>query len=347
MLLAHNVLNGMQLYWEKHDLQFLKPAKTSRGAYTSKPSWLIYLTDKNITGVGEASPLPDLSVEGNKDLRPVLNQLQHLAGENTPFEELLHLTKPYPSVRFALECALLDLQHGGNGILYPSIFTKGEAGIPINGLVWMNSIDEMLAEATQKVQAGFNCLKFKVGALDPDSEVKMVETIRKKHTAFQLQIRLDANGAWSHDDALRLLKEFSRFDIHSLEQPIQSKQPDAMAEVCAKSPIPIALDEELIGVPESDIETLLHKIKPAYIILKPTLIGGFYLCNNWVQAAEKHNIGWWATSALEGNIGLSAIAQWVATKNSPLHQGLGTGLLFENNFPSKTKIIDSKLFYLI
>jgi len=323
----------MQLHWEKHELQFLKPAKTSRGAYTSKSSWLIYLTENNITGVGEASPLPDLSVEGTEDLSPVLNKLQHLAADNKPIEELLHLTKSYPSVQFALECARLDLQNQGTGILYPSGFTKGEFGIPINGLVWMNTINEMLAEASFKIKAGFHCLKFKVGALDPDSEIKMVETIRKQHNAFHLEIRLDANGAWSPDDAIRLLKEFSRFDIHSLEPPIQSKQRSAMAEVCAKSLIPIALDEELIGVPESDFDTVLLQIKPAYIILKPTLIGGFRLCNNWIQAAKKHNIGWWATSALEGNTGLSAIAQWVATKNSQMYQGLGTGLLFENNFP--------------
>lgn len=335
----------MQLYWEKHELQFLKPAKTSRGSYTSKPSWLVFLKQNNITGVGEASPLPDLSVDGEIDFTAVLNQLQYLLAENIPLSELLHLVADYPSLLFALECANLDLKQGGAGVLFPSAFTRGEIGIPINGLVWMNSIDEMLTEASAKINAGFRCIKFKVGALDPDSEIKMIETIRKRHNAFQLEIRLDANGAWSAEDAKILLREFSRFEIHSIEQPIKPKQTEEMSEVCDKSPIPIALDEELIGLKEIEFETLLRQIKPAYIILKPTLLGGFNVCEKWIQAAQKFNVGWWATSALEGNIGLSAIAQWVAIQNNPLPQGLGTGKLFSNNFKPKTKTETSFIFY--
>ena len=335
----------MQLYWEKHELQFLKPAKTSRGSYTSKPSWLVFLKQNNITGVGEASPLSDLSVDGEIDFTAVLNQLQYLLAENIPLSELLHLVADYPSLLFALECANLDLKQGGAGVLFPSAFTRGEIGIPINGLVWMNSIDEMLTEASAKINAGFRCIKFKVGALDPDSEIKMIETVRKRHNAFQLEIRLDANGAWSAEDAKILLREFSRFEIHSIEQPIKPKQTEEMSEVCAKSPIPIALDEELIGLKEIEFETLLRQIKPAYIILKPTLLGGFNVCEKWIQAAQKFNVGWWATSALEGNIGLSAIAQWVAIQNNPLPQGLGTGKLFSNNFKPKTKTETSFIFY--
>jgi o-succinylbenzoate synthase len=337
----------MQLSWERHDLRFLKPAKTSRGEYASKTSWLVFLTENQITGMGEASPLPDLSIDGEADIESVLNRVQHLMNENTPFSEISELMKDFPSVRFALESAWLDLKNGGTGVLFPTSFTGGKTGIPINGLVWMNSVEEMLVEAYAKIKAGFRCIKFKVGALNPDSELRMLETIRQKHNAFSLEIRLDANGAWSADDAQMLLREFSRYDIHSIEQPIKKGQLDAMAEVCAKSSIPIALDEELIGVDENDFYTVLKKIQPAYIVLKPSLLGGFGVCDQWIKTSQKLNVGWWATSALEGNVGLSAIAQWVAGHCPNIAQGLGTGLLFENNFTSQTQILKNEIYYVV
>lgn len=336
----------MHLFWEKHLLRFLKPARTSRGAYTEKPVWLLYLSDGRIQGCGEAAPLPDLSTDGKADLDAVLTQLQYFAGEGMEMPELLRLTLDYPSLQFALECAWLDLQNGGRGQLFNTPFTENGAGMIINGLVWMDSAAAMYDEAMKKLAAGFRCLKFKVGALDPDAECRLLEAVRKQRNAFQLEIRLDANGAWSPDDAARHLKEFSRFEIHSIEQPIKAGQHEAMAEVCAKSPIPIALDEELIGWDAQSAGALLQAINPAYIILKPTLLGGFSQADLWVDAARRHGCGWWSTSALEGNIGLSAIAQWASSKTPTMPQGLGTGALYENNFPARTRLVEDQIFFL-
>jgi o-succinylbenzoate synthase len=336
----------MQLHWEKHTLQFIKPAKTSRGEYTQKDHFLVLLSHNGITGCGEAAPLPDLSIDGQAQLEDVLTQLQYFAAENHPISEWLRLTDEFPSLQLALESAFLDLQNGGNGILFPGPFTEGNESIPFNGLVWMNTIEAMWEEAQVKIAQGFTCLKFKVGAIDTDSECRLLEKVRKLKNAFHLTIRLDANGAWSADEPLRHLKEFARFEAHSIEQPIKAGQPEAMQEVCAKSPIPVALDEELIGVEQNNATSLIKTINPAYLVLKPTLLGGFSACDRWIKLAEKQNIGWWATSALEGNVGLSAIAQWVATKNNPLHQGLGTGALYQTNFPSRTRTEKDRMWFL-
>lgn len=336
----------MQLHWEKHTLQFIKPAKTSRGEYTQKDHFLVFLSQNGITGCGEAAPLPDLSIDGQAPLVEVLTQLQYFAAENHPISEWLRLTAEYPSLQFALESAFLDLQNGGKGILFPGPFTEGNESIPFNGLVWMNTIDDMWEEAQVKIAQGFSCLKFKVGALDTDTECRLLEKVRNLKNAFNLTIRLDANGAWSADETLRHLKEFARFEAHSIEQPIKAGHADAMQEVCAKSPIPVALDEELIGVSPERAENLLKTIRPAFVVLKPTLLGGFTASDSWIDLAQKHNLGWWATSALEGNVGLSAIAQWVATKHNPLHQGLGTGALYQHNFPSHTRTEKDRMWFL-
>jgi len=335
----------MRLHWEKHLLQFNKPARTSRGAYTEKSVWLVYLSEGNLRGVGEVAPLPDLSIDGQVDFDQVLTQLQYFAGEGLPFTELLNLCSDYPALTFGLECAHLDLIGGGTGILFDTPFTKGEMGMRINGLVWMNDAESMYNEALSKIESGFSCLKFKVGALDPDAECRLLEKIRKVRNAFQLEIRLDANGAWAADEALYFLKEFSRFEIHSIEQPIKAGQADAMQEVCAKSPVPIALDEEIIGHSVSDALSLLQTIRPPYIILKPTLLGGFGNADAWISAANKTSTGWWSTSALEGNIGLSAIAQWASSKNPAMPQGLGTGSLFNNNFSSRTIVRGEEIWF--
>lgn len=335
----------MILHWEKKQLSFIKPARTSRGEYKEKAVWLVYLSEGNVRGTGELAPLPDLSPDGQVDYDQVLTQLQYFAGQDLPFQELIKLSVGFPALSFALECAHLDLLNGGTGVLFDSAFTRGETGMRINGLVWMDNAEAMLEEAKRKMEAGFSCLKFKVGALDPDEECRLLEKIRRYKNAFQLEIRLDANGAWAPDDALFHLREFSRFEIHSIEQPIKAGQPEAMQEVCRKSPIPVALDEELIGFPVAEAKRLLSCINPAYIILKPTLLGGFSFADDWIATAVSLNIGWWSTSALEGNIGLSAIAQWAASKKPVMPQGLGTGALFNNNFPARTQIRGQEIWF--
>lgn len=335
----------MDLIYRKQELFFIKPAITSRGAYTSKNSWVIELHHNGLVGKGEASPLPDLSVDGQVNLDAVLKNAQEQIREGHPIETVISELQNYPSLVFALQCAQLDLLGGGSGLLFKSPFTTGAMGIRINGLVWMSDIENMYLQAEQKIAQGFSCLKFKVGAQDHDDECRLLEKIRRKYSAFKLEIRLDANGAFAFEEANEMIKDFARFEIHSLEQPIKPGQWNAMAEVCAKSAINIALDEELIGVKNESISSLLNTIKPTYIILKPTLLGGFSVCENWINEAEKMNIGWWVTSALEGNIGLSHIAQWVSTKNTTFAQGLGTGALFKNNFPSDLQLEGETLWF--
>jgi o-succinylbenzoate synthase len=252
----------------------------------------------------------------------------------------------FPAIRFGLETAILDLEHGGKRLLYPSGFTTGATGIPINGLIWMGNKPEMLSRITEKLDQGFKVLKMKVGALSFDDELEILHALRKENPPAQLELRLDANGAWQPNEALEKLKVLSEYGIHSVEQPIAAGTPEAMARVCTISPIPIALDEELIGVhtPEQK-EQLLATINPHFIILKPSLLGGFTASEEWINLAEKQGTGWWVTSALESNIGLNAIAQWTATLNTTLPQGLGTGSLFANNIPSPLTVTGSRLFY--
>jgi O-succinylbenzoate synthase len=338
----------MYISIEKHILEFIKPAKTSRGEYVEKPAYLLWIKDGNVSVCGEASPLHDLSIDGKVDLAEVVRPFEYQKLTPQDLLEILDSWKAYPSLRFALFCCLekLKVQGENKNIWVNNAFTSGLEGIKINGLVWMNDIDSMYQEAIEKIHAGFTCIKIKVGALDFDAECRLIEKIRKQFNAFKIELRLDANGGFLKDDALFQIKELSRFEIHSLEQPIKAYQPEMMGEICAKSKIDIALDEELIGVNIDGAASLLSVISPKYIILKPTLLGGFDVCDAWITAASKQNIGWWSTSALEGNIGLSDIAQWVSTYKLSMPQGLGTGSLFVKNFPSKTKTDKEHLFYI-
>jgi o-succinylbenzoate synthase len=338
----------MRIYeYLNHELKFSFEARTSRGKIDSHVAHLIKVSDSKVPGLvgfGEASPLKGLSIDALDNFPSILQSfLSRLnQGEQIPPEEL----EAYPAINFALETAHLDLENGGRRVIFESTFLQQEP-IWINGLVWMSQIPLMLAEATKKVESGFSCIKFKVGAHDFDAECGMLEQFRKKHLASKVQIRLDANGAFETGDAAIKLKELNRFDIHSIEQPIATQQPDALEKLCKTSPIAIALDEELIGkIPNVESEKWLRQISPCYLILKPTLIGGIKNANHWIKIAENLNINWWATSALESNIGLNAIAQWVATKHPIIPQGLGTGMLYENNFPSPLLVKGEHLFYL-
>ncbi|MBS3913980.1 MAG: o-succinylbenzoate synthase [Bacteroidetes bacterium] len=337
-------MSDLQISWTKETLEFIKSAKTSRGEYHDKNVVLINLKQGNKKGIGEASPLPDLSMDGQLDLEIALNEVQSKIYNGTSIKEILLSLDNFPSVQFALECAWLQLQASGEEI-FSTDFTKGISSIPINGLVWMDEISAMEAEMLKKVQEGFRCIKIKVGQHDHDAECRFLEKIRKSWNAFKLELRLDANGAFSMEDSKNKIRDFSRFEIHSLEQPIRAGQWDYMAEICADSKIPVALDEELIGVKTEMAEKLLRWIQPAFIILKPTLLGGFSKCDTWIQGAQKNNIGWWATSALESNVGLGHIAQWVSTKSVKMYQGLGTGALYKNNFPSHLQLIKDEIWY--
>jgi len=325
------------------NLQFKFPAGTSRGVLLHKPSSFLVLEQDGLTGIGECSTIPDLSIDPMEFYEQKLNEVcKWINDGNNP--ENIDLSA-FPSIAFGLETALLDLKANGSKKLFPSDFTEGKTGIPINGLVWMGDKEFMQNQITEKIAAGYRCIKLKVGALDFETELEIIAGIRAQFSEKEIEIRLDANGGFSADDALLKLEKLAKYQIHSIEQPIKQGQLYAMADICKHSPIPIVLDEELIGVKSIDKELIIRKIKPAYIILKPSLLGGFKQSEEWIRMAEKHQVKWWITSALEANIGLNAIAQWTYTLNSELPQGLGTGQLYHNNIPSPLEIRDAKLFY--
>lgn len=322
--------------FHKHVLKFRHPAGTSRGVMHDRETWFLQVWEaesSEIIGMGECSLLRGLSYDDRPGYEEQLEWLcTHI---NTPPAELDLLLTDWPSIRFGLEMALKDLSGGGNRILFPSSFTQGKIPIPINGLVWMGSTDFMLDQISHKLEQGYRVIKMKVGAIDFESECMLLGIIRQQYSPEEVVIRLDANGAFTPGEALEKLKRLSAFHIHSIEQPIAAGQPEAMAHLCSTSPIPVALDEELIGVNrKSDKGRLLEIIHPQFIILKPSLTGGFAACEEWIAAAEKLGTGWWITSALESNMGLNAIAQWTATLGNLLPQGLGTGSLFSNNVES-------------
>lgn len=331
---------------QKHDLVFKKPAKTSRNVFKNRTIYLIHLTDLKTgrTGVGESAPLQLLSIDDITNYEENLrNKLDEFCLTGNLDELELH---NFPSIKFGIETAVLDSKAGEKGELFETPFTQGRQSIPVNGLVWMNQADAMLEEALAKIESGFNVIKFKVGALDFDQECRLLEKIRSKYSAFKITLRLDANGAFLPDEAAKQLKELSRFEIHSIEQPIKASQWDAMQQLCAESKIDIALDEELIGVKiGQDGDKMLQYLKPQYIILKPNLIGGLKNADHWISLANKNNIDWWATSALESNVGLNAIAQWVSKYDTTLAQGLGTGSLFTNNLPSRLLLQNGQMSY--
>lgn len=330
-----------------HQLHFKKPAGTSRGTYVTRKVWYIHLTADEFpgrTGIGECAPLPQLSCDDLPDYPLILASLcaQTAATGKIDVEAL----RPYPSILFALETAFRHLQTG-NYALWDTPFGRGEAGIPINGLIWMGNYRQMLEQIETKIQAGFRCIKLKIGAIDFEQELALLRHIRAHFRAAEVELRVDANGAFDPADALEKLKRLSDFDLHSIEQPIRAGQYEEMARLTAETPLPIALDEELIGWHRvADKGQLLDTIRPQYIILKPSLHGGMSGGEEWIEEARKREIGWWITSALESNIGLNAIAQWCATFDNPLPQGLGTGALFTDNVAMPLEIRKDCLWYV-
>ena len=326
----------LQLSYKKHVLKFRQPAGTSRGVLRQKTSYFLLVSDTenpDIIGIGECSTIKGLSPDPWNDYEYILQEMQK---HPEPFDIWLNEgLKDFPSIRFGLETALLDRQKGGRRILFPSAFTEGRAGIPINGLIWMGESDFMKTQIQEKLKAGFRCVKLKIGAIDFEKELELLRMIRKEHPENELELRVDANGAFSPGEALEKLKRLSDFGLHSIEQPIRQGQWEELARLCEKSPVPIALDEELIGLKtNNEIQTMMETIRPQYLVLKPSLLGGFSRSRQFIAAAEQQGAGWWVTSALEGNIGLNAIAQWIFLLENPMPQGLGTGQLFTNNIPS-------------
>ena len=327
-------------------LHFKQPAGTSRGVYTTRNVWYIVLTDTENPhryGVGECAPLPALSCDDVPEYEEVLKKTCRQLEENA--ETVLGTLEDYPSIRFGVETALAHYQ-AQSLQLWHTPFSQGKEGIPINGLIWMGNFDEMYHRIEEKMQQGFRCIKLKIGAIDFDKELELLAHIRKHFSPEQIELRVDANGAFLPTDALEKLKRLSEYQLHSIEQPIRAGQWEEMAKLCATTPFPIALDEELIGINRlSQKVELLDTIRPQYIILKPSLHGGISGSKEWIDLATERGIGSWVTSALESNIGLNAIAQWTATLNPTLPQGLGTGLLFTDNIDYPLHIEGDCLWY--
>ena len=334
----------MKATFEKYILNFKKPSGTSRGVMLEKETWFLIIEENGKKGIGECGLFRGLSYDDKLDYSDKLQWVCdniHL-GKDTLWEKL----REYPSIQFGVEQAFLSLKSDDPMILFPSAFTKGEESIPINGLVWMGNPEFMKEQIDEKMVQGFNCIKLKIGAIDFDKELELIRYIRSHFSPELMEIRVDANGGFDKSDTLDKLSQLSELKIHSIEQPIKQNQYDSMADLCKDTPLPIALDEELIGVINyNDKENLLQKIRPQYIILKPSLVGGFKGSEEWIEIAEKLNIGWWITSALESNIGLNAIAQWTSTLNNPMPQGLGTGGLFTNNFESNLFVQNGHLWF--
>ena len=334
----------MKATYKKYTLNFKRPSGTSRGVLTTKETWFLILEEENNFGIGECGILRTLSIDDRPDYEEKLKwtcQNIHL-----PKDELLAELVEFPSIQFGVEMALLSLQSQDPFQLFPSAFTNGEKGIPINGLIWMGEEAFMHEQIQQKLEQGFSCIKLKIGAIDFDKEIALLQSIRKKYSASEIELRVDANGAFKPHEALQKLQRLSELDLHSIEQPIKQGQFSEMAKLCAKTPLPIALDEELIGVfSVTKKEELLQTIQPQYIILKPSLIGGFKGTQEWIDLAEKQNIGWWITSALESNIGLNAISQFTFMQNSNMPQGLGTGSLYTNNIKSPLMVKGEYITY--
>ncbi len=337
----------IQFRVDPYTLHFKQPAGTSRGVYTEHKIWFINITDQQGNhGIGEVAPLPNLSQElirhSEEDFEQIIQKVCDEFNGEIPYESL----RPYPSILFGLETAWLNYLNGQ--ILWDSPFSHGEDGITINGLVWMGTYEEMKVRLEEKLRTGFHCIKIKIGAIDFEKEFELLSLIRKDYSAEKITLRVDANGGFTPEDAPSILKRLATLDIHSIEQPIKARQIDKMAKLCRITPIPIGLDEELIGVNTlEEKKNLLEAIRPHYIILKPSLHGGISGCTEWIQIAQSLGIGYWITSALESNVGLMAIAQWAATLNITIPQGLGTGGLYTNNIDRPMKLIGDKLWVKI
>jgi o-succinylbenzoate synthase len=330
--------------YKKHLLEFKVPSGTSRGVLKTKETWFLILSEKDNQGIGECGLLRGLSIDDRPDYEEKLKWVcENIAlGEDALYEALIE----FPSIQFGVEMAFKSLVSNDSFNLFPSEFTTGEKDIPINGLIWMGSKHFMNEQIAEKIEQGFSCIKMKIGAIDFNSEIDLLKSMRKEFSASEIEIRVDANGAFLPSEALEKLKRLSDQDLHSIEQPIKQGQWQEMARLCEDSPLDIAMDEELIGVfSEERKVALLQTIKPQYIILKPSFIGGFIGTDTWISLAKENGIAWWVTSALESNIGLNAISQYTFTKNSKLPQGLGTGSLYTNNIPSPLEILDGSIRY--
>jgi o-succinylbenzoate synthase len=332
--------------YQPYKLIFKTPGGTSRGILTEKQSWFISVWDQavpSVKGIGECSILPKLSPDDRPDIE---TKIKWVCKNIDSLKENFHNTlAQWPAIRFAIETALTDLKNGGNRILYQSCFTGSETGIPINGLIWMGTPQDMNRQIKEKLRTGFSCLKMKIGAINFEEEYRILKKLRTEFSPRELELRVDANGAFSPDIAPSILERLASLDIHSIEQPLRAGQWQEMAKLCESSPLPVALDEELIGITnEAEKERMTVTIKPQYIILKPSLTGGFKASEEWIKIAEKHDAGWWITSALESNVALNAIAQWTATLNSNMPQGLGTGQVFSNNTDSELVIENGQLW---
>ncbi len=348
---------GLKVKMYKHTLKFKFEAGTSRGVYTEKDTFFLKIYDAEnpaIFGLGEAAPLHGLSIDDFPNYQDILqgacdtfNGLDLEVFEwniNIILAQLID--DRLPSIKFGFETALLDYMNGGKRVIFDNNFVKGEKAININGLVWMGSKAFMMEQVEEKISAGFDTIKMKIGAINFEEELSILKHIRESFSSDIIQLRVDANGAFLPEEAPEKLSQLADYQIHSIEQPIKQKQTNAMMSLCENSPIPIALDEELIGITDYVQKMqLLKKIKPQYIILKPTLLGGLQHCREWIEIASRLHIGWWLTSALESNIGLNAIAQFSAEYKNTLPQGLGTGALYHNNIESPLTVNEGKLHY--
>ncbi|WKN43471.1 o-succinylbenzoate synthase [Tunicatimonas pelagia] len=340
----------------KHTLQFTFRAGTSRGTLTEHNTYFLLLASGDTVGIGECAPLKGLSPDYRPDLeKKIQDVLSKIEGSPLPEDEEAissfidkHIPPNFPALRFGLETALRDLLYGGQHKIFPSVFQNNSFyPIPINGLVWMGDREFMKQQIDEKLAQGFNCIKLKIGAIDFATELSLLAYIREHYSAEEITIRVDANGAFSPEEAPAKLQQLAEYDLHSIEQPIASGQIEEMRQLCKVTPLPIALDEELIGVYDLTSKTeLLDQIQPQYIILKPTLLGGLAATAQWIQLAEARSIDWWMTSALESNIGLNAIAQFAAYRQVTMPQGLGTGKLYHNNISSPLHIQQGNLHYL-
>ena len=324
-----------------HELKFIIPGGTSRGILKTKPTWFIKVFDqinKTRFGLGECGPIQGLSLESIDQMIDKLNEVKKNINELSNIDLSL-----FPSINFGLETAFLDLKIGGKKVIFKNSFIDGEP-IRINGLIWMGDKDYMINQINSKISDGYSCLKLKIGSIDFNEELSIIKSIRERFSSKILEIRVDANGAFKSKNALNKLDLLSKLKIHSIEQPIATNQWKELKEICEKTPLPIALDEELISINDKK-EEFINYIKPQYLVLKPTLLGGFEKTKKWINIAENNNIGWWITSSLESNIGLNAIAQFCGNYELKIPQGLGTGQLFSNNIESPLEIEGQELYF--
>jgi o-succinylbenzoate synthase len=334
----------MKASYNKYLLNFKQPSGTSRGVLHQKETWFLIIEKDGKKGIGECGLLRGLSCDDRTDYEDQLKWV--CTNINLDKGTLWDALIEFPSIQFGLEMALLSLESEHPFLLFPSNFTSGKESIEINGLIWMGTPEFMQQQITEKIAQGFRCVKLKIGALDFNKEVELLHSIRAKFSPSEIEIRVDANGGFDEINALDKINQIAGYQIHSIEQPIPKNMTDSMSVLCKNTPIPIALDEELIGVfTLEEKEQLIQKIKPQYIILKPSFIGGIRGTKEWITIAEKYNVGWWITSALESNIGLNAIAQWTYLQQNNMPQGLGTGGLYTNNIDAPLEVKDGKLWY--